>query len=99
MVQLVEYVRMFINQLNSCAVLLAPDRKEWLQTAAAEQRWRGLIMQKKSETKKRGGERRKKYKRVSPVVEKGRQKCECTRVKLGKADANATAEVRVTHDC
>ena len=54
---------------------------------------------KKSETKKRGGERRKKYKRVSPVVEKGRQKCEGTRVKLGKADANATAEVRVTHDC
>ena len=54
---------------------------------------------KKSETKKRGGERRKKYKGVSPVVEKGRQKCEGTRVKLGKADANATAEVRVTHDC
>ena len=54
---------------------------------------------KKSETKKRGGERKKKYKRVSPVVEKGRQKCEGTRVKLGKADANATAEVRVTHDC
>jgi len=99
MVQLVEYVRMFINQLNSCAVLLAPDRKEWLQTAAAEQRWRGLIMREKSETKRRGAERRKKYKRVSPIMEKGRQKCEGTRVELGKADANATAKVRVTHDC
>jgi hypothetical protein len=53
MVQLVEYVRMFINQLNSCAVLLAPDRKEWLQTAAAEQRWSGLIMQKKKVRQKR----------------------------------------------
>ena len=53
MVQLVEYVQMFINQLNSCAVLLVPDRKEWLQTAAAEQRWSGLIMQKKLDKKER----------------------------------------------
>jgi hypothetical protein len=99
MVQLVEYVLMSIDRLHSCAVLLAPDRKEWLQTAAAEQRWRGLIMRKKSETKRRGAERRKKYKRVSPIMEKGRQKCEGTRVELGKADANTTAKVRVTHDC
>jgi hypothetical protein len=99
MVQFVEYVQMFIDQLSSCAVLLVPDRKEWLQTAAAEQRWRGLITRKKVRQKKRGAERRKKYKRVSPVMEKGRQQCEGTRVELGKADANATAKVRVTHDC